>query len=115
MLREKGCELVEFSPLVEKKLPENIKGLIIGGGYPELYAEKLSANISMRKDIQSKIDAGMPTIAECGGFLYLHEILENPERMKIKMTNVIKAEAFKTDRLRRFGYITLKAEKNENF
>ena len=95
MFREKGCELVEFSPLVEKKLPENIKGLIIGGGYPELYAEKLSANISMRKDIQSKIDAGMPTIAECGGFLYLHETLENPERMKIKMTNVIKAEAFK--------------------
>ena len=57
----------------------------------------------------------MPTIAECGGFLYLHETLENPERMKIKMTNVIKAEAFKTDRLGRFGYITLKAEKNGNF
>ena len=115
MLREYGCELVEFSPLVGEKLPENINGLILGGGYPELYAEKLSANISMRKDIQSKIDAGMPTIAECGGFLYLHETLENPERMKIKMTNVIKAEAFKTDRLGRFGYITLKAEKNGNF
>ena len=53
MLREYGCELVEFSPLVGEKLPENINGLILGGGYPELYAEKLSANISMRKDIQS--------------------------------------------------------------
>ena len=115
MLRKAGCELVEFSPLTDCKLPNHLQGLILGGGYPELYAEQLSANQSMREEIKSKIEAGMPTIAECGGFLYLHKTLENMEQEVFRMTSVIKGEAFRTDRLGRFGYVTLQAESDGYF
>ena len=115
ILRKAGCELVEFSPLTEHKLPEHLQGLILGGGYPELCTEQLSANQSMREEIQSKIEAGMPTIAECGGFLYLHKTLENMEKKAFPMTNVIEGEAFRTKRLGRFGYITLQAESDGCF
>ena len=110
ILRELGCELVEFSPLTDCTLPDHIQGLILGGGYPELYAGKLSANSSMRNEIQRKIKEGLPTIAECGGFLYLHRTLEDMDKIKSFMVNIIEGDAFRTNRLGRFGYITLQAE-----
>ena len=84
-LRQSGCELVYFSPLKDSSLPDNIDGLLLYGGYPELHAEELSENISMRKDIAGRIRSGLPCIAECGGFLYLHEYLETPEKEKYPM------------------------------
>ena len=78
-LRQQGLELVEFSPMEDKKLPEGICGLYLGGGYPELHAGKLSENSGMRHAIFEAVRHGMPTIAECGGFLYLQKELEDAE------------------------------------
>ena len=71
-LRQSGCELTYFSPLKDSILPENIDGLLLYGGYPELHAEELSENISMRKDIAGRIQSGLPCIAECGGLSLIH-------------------------------------------
>lgn len=71
VLEESGAELVCFSPLHDGELPEKITGIYLPGGYPELYAETLANNFSMRSSIKSAIDCGMPVYAECGGFIYL--------------------------------------------
>lgn len=83
-LREHGCEPVYFSPLRDKKLPDDIDGLLLYGGYPELHAKELSDNVSMRNDIADKIRGGLPCIAECGGYLYLHKKLEAPDKKYIQ-------------------------------
>lgn len=67
ILQEFGCTLVPFSPLRDKKLPENIDGMILGGGYPELYAEELSRNESMLDSIKAALEDNLPCHAECGG------------------------------------------------
>ena len=71
ILREHGAELVFFSPLHDKKIPENIDGMYLGGGYPELYAKELSANGEMLSEIRSWIESDGAVYAECGGFMYL--------------------------------------------
>lgn len=104
-LRDMGAELVEFSPLADEKLPESIQGLYLGGGYPELYAEKLSENRSMRDCVRTALERGLPCIAECGGFMYLTQaIADHP------MVGFLPGECFDTGKLRRFGYVTLKAK-----
>ena len=71
LLREAGAEIVEFSPLNDPHLPQGIAGMYLIGGYPELFAETLSANQSMIGEIRAAIESGMPVYAECGGFIYL--------------------------------------------
>jgi len=105
LLKDLGCEPVFFSPLRDKVLPDDCKGLYLCGGYPELYAKALSENTSMREDIRRAVEAGLPSISEGGGFLYLHEALNG-----IPMCGVIPGAVYETKRLRRFGYITLTAE-----
>ena len=114
LLREAGAELVPFSPLQDESLPEGIAGLILGGGYPELHAKALSKNTPMRKAVHDAVAGGLPTIAECGGFLYLHETLCDDEGVCYPMAGVIPASAKNTGKLVRFGYVTL-TEKEENF
>nr|WP_275061762.1 cobyrinate a,c-diamide synthase [Diplocloster agilis] len=109
-LREHGCEIVYFSPLHDSGLGENIGGLILSGGYPELYAEKLASNEPMRSQIRQQIENGLPCIAECGGFLYLHEELEGEDGVYYPMAGVIRGRGYKTERLQRFGYLELKPE-----
>ncbi len=108
-LEELGAELAEFSPLRDRALPENSAGLYLGGGYPELYAEELSGNTQMRAAVKTAIQRGLPTIAECGGFLYLHRTLEDDKGRPFPMCGVIEADAHRTERLQRFGYITMTA------
>lgn len=112
LLEKLGAELVYFSPLWEKGLPEGVSGLLLGGGYPELYAEALSANESMRESIKKTVEGGMPTLAECGGFLYLHETLESKE--EFPMAGVLPGKGFNTGKLVRFGYIEIE-EKQSSF
>ena len=111
LLIKMGCEIRYFSPLSDMKIPE-ADGLILCGGYPELYAQQLSENTSMIEDIKRKISDGMPAVAECGGFMYLHSELENADGRIYKMAGVIDGRVYKTDRLQRFGYVTMTAEKN---
>lgn len=109
LLRELGAELVYFSPLHDSELPRDLDGLILWGGYPELYAEQLSGNRGMRSDIQKVIAHGMPYLAECGGFLYLQKSLQDMKGNDWEMAGVYSEKAYRTDRLGRFGYITLAA------
>jgi cobyrinic acid a,c-diamide synthase len=71
LLREEGAELVEFSPLMDERLPEGIDGIYLPGGYPELFAATLAANLPIKSAIRNVIESGMPVYAECGGFIYL--------------------------------------------
>ncbi|HEY6872030.1 MAG TPA: cobyrinate a,c-diamide synthase [Geobacteraceae bacterium] len=71
LLREAGGELVPFSPLHDGGLPDGIGGLYLPGGYPEVFAAALSANVAMKDAVRGAIEAGMPVYAECGGFIYL--------------------------------------------
>ena len=111
-LEHAGAELVFFSPLHDKQLPGKIGGLYLCGGYPELFAEALSQNRSICSAIRDAVAAGMPTAAECGGFLYLQESLENPEGRAFPMCGALPGKGFRTERLQRFGYLTLKAERD---
>ena len=74
-----GAEPVFFSPLHDAALPEHIGGLYLPGGYPELHAARLSENIPMRTAVARAVQGGLPTVAECGGYLYLTEALFSPE------------------------------------
>lgn len=66
-----GAELVPCSALADKCLPPALDGLYIGGGFPEAFMDQLSANKSFKVDLKSRVDAGMPLYAECGGLMYL--------------------------------------------
>ncbi|MBR0224918.1 MAG: hypothetical protein IJL92_02540, partial [Thermoguttaceae bacterium] len=92
----------------------DIQGLYLGGGYPELYAEKLSENTAMRSSVCTALEAGMPCIAECGGFMYLHDAIETPEGSRVKLVGAIPGECRFTGGLARFGYVELK-EKRPTF
>ena len=102
-----GLELVEFSPMEDKKLPEGICGLYLGGGYPELYAKNLSANEPMLASIRNAHAEGIKILAECGGFLYLQEHLEDETGRSWPVAGLIHADGFRTEKLSRFGYISL--------
>ena len=107
ILRAFGAELVPFSPLADEKLPEGIDGLYLGGGYPELHAAQLAENHTMRARIRAAVLGGLPTIAECGGFLYLHRTLDDAA-----MAGVLDADAHLTKKMQPFGYVTLTARRD---
>ena len=108
--RDAGAEVVFFSPLRDTALPENIGGLYLPGGYPELHARELSENTSLLREIKRKIEFGLPTVAECGGFLYLGQSLTDAEGQSWPMAGVLPGEAKDAGRLVRFGYAALSAE-----
>lgn len=107
MLEELGAGLQYFSPVHDEELPKDCHAVLLGGGYPELYAEKLSANVSMRVSIKQAVEKGMPVVAECGGFLYLHEQLIDENGAHYAMAGVIPAVCSCAGKLVRFGYIEL--------
>ena len=104
LLGELGATLIPFSPLEDNELPE-CDGLYLGGGYPELYAQQLSQNVSMRESVRNATNSGLPTIAECGGFMYLTERIADSE-----MVGVIGGNCTDMKKLVRFGYAEFSAE-----
>ena len=104
LLREMGADIISFSPLSDVNLPDQIDGLYLGGGYPELYAEKLSENHGMIRSIQSALKNKIPFIAECGGFMYLTNSIEG-----YPMTGFFPYSCYNNRKLTRFGYIRMKA------
>ena len=107
LLESLGAELIPFSPIHDQKLPVKVSGVILGGGYPENYAKALSENTSMLASIRQAWENKMPFLAECGGFLYLHRELEGSDGIFYPLAGVIPDKAWKTNRLGRFGYMTL--------
>ena len=114
LLKEMGAELIPFSPIHDKHLPENLDGLLLYGGYPELNGQKLEANIAMRGEIRQALTDGMPCLAECGGFMYLHEQMEGMDGRFYQMAGAISGKVFRTPGLTRFGYITLNQNREAN-
>lgn len=102
-LEREGAELVPFSPLQDEALPERIGGLYLGGGFPEVFAESLAENHTLRKLIREAVERGMPVYAECGGLMYLaRELHLRGERFP--MVGAFPFTVEMTDRLQRFGY-----------
>lgn len=114
LLKEYGADIAYFSPLHDKELPEGSSGLLLGGAYPELYAKELEENTAMRKEIKAAVESGMPVVAECGGFLYLHTAIRDRDGHPYQMAGVLPAACQDTKKLVRFGYIELE-EKESNF
>lgn len=106
-LRQHGWELIPFSPLHDAALPEQVHAILLGGGYPELYAKELSANEPMLASIRNAHAEGIKILAECGGFLYLQEHLEDETGTSWPVAGLIHADGFRTEKLGRFGYISL--------
>ena len=109
-LSSAGAQLVFFSPVHDASLPENIGGLYLPGGYPELYAKQLSGNQTMRASIRDAVNGGLPTVAECGGFLYLGQSLEDTDGQIFPMAGVLPGGGVKKGRLVRFGYAEMTAK-----
>lgn len=107
-----GAQPVFFSPLRDSGLPAGISGLLLCGGYPELYARALSENSALKAQIRDALHKGLPCIAECGGFMYLHEALEDAQGATYPMAGFLPGKCFKTARLQRFGYAEMTARKS---
>ncbi len=114
LLQEKGAEILYFSPLHDRKLPDHCDALLIGGGYPELYVNELSRNVSMKNAMKQAFEKGMPVVAECGGFMYLHDAIVDQGGVSHAMVGVIPAVCEYKGKLVRFGYIEIK-EKQKSF
>lgn len=88
LLRKNGARLIAFSPMADSRLPRGISGLYLGGGYPELFADALAANGSMRAQIKAFSRKGLPVFAECGGLMYLGGNLIDKDGKKLRMAGV---------------------------
>jgi cobyrinic acid a,c-diamide synthase len=111
LLQALGAELQFFSPLGDSVLPP-CDALYLGGGYPELYAGKLAGNTELRAQVREAVDSGLPTLAECGGFLYLQRTLETNDGQQWPMCGVFPGRGYPTGKLGRFGYVTLTARRD---
>ncbi len=112
MLEQNGAKVRYFSPLYDAELPERCHALLFGGGYPELYADRLSANRTMRTAVSQAVDNGMPVVAECGGFMYLHSVIIDREGVSHNMAGVVSGKCFDTGKSVRFGYIWMREKKS---
>ncbi|SFE40497.1 cobyrinic acid a,c-diamide synthase [Peptostreptococcaceae bacterium pGA-8] len=113
LLQKLGADIIKFSPINDMHLPKDINGLIFGGGYPEEYLDDLMNNGSMKEDIKSAYNKGIPVYAECGGFMYLAESITKDGK-KYPGVGIVSGNSHMTKSLVRFGYKTLRAEK-DNF
>lgn len=112
LLEEAGGELYYFSPIRDKGLPDDISGIILGGGYPENYLEALQDNKDMLAIINNLINKGMPSLAECGGFMYLHEAIYDKTGTRYEMAGLVKGVCKYKEKLVRFGYVEIEALDN---
>jgi cobyrinic acid a,c-diamide synthase len=105
LLRTLGAELIDFSPIADCTLPPGLDGIYLGGGYPELHAEALSANESMRAAIVEFAANDAPVYAECGGFMYLTRAIVDAEGRSWPMGGIFPTSARMQKRLAKLGYI----------
>lgn len=116
ILRQEGAEVVFFSPLRDKELPENTAGIYLGGGYPEIYSRELAENVAMKTSIQEAVKKGTPVIAECGGFMYTCQAIVDTEGNRYPMLGLVPTDVEMTKRLSmEFGYVTMQALQDTPF
>lgn len=107
MLKNAGFEIIKFSPMNDKHLPENLDILYIGGGYPEVFAEQLTKNDTMMQDIANFANDNNPIYAECGGLMYLSKSITNHNGNKYQMCGVLPINTQMETKLYRLGYTTV--------
>jgi cobyrinic acid a,c-diamide synthase len=107
ILKALGARLVPFSPLKDKTLPPGINGLYLGGGFPELFAEGLSKNISLKDDLYRRVRQAMPVYAECGGLMYLVKRLIDFRKRAFPMVGIFGPSAIMGKRLQGLGYVEI--------
>jgi cobyrinic acid a,c-diamide synthase len=107
LLRAAGCRPVVFDPVHDQRLPAGTAGIYLGGGFPEVHAFELAANTALRADIAAAVAAGVPTVAECAGLIYLCKAVDGQP-----MVGVLDAEARMTERLT-LGYRTAVADHDQ--
>ncbi len=105
LLAEAGAEMVNFSPLHDRRLPEGTQGLYLGGGFPELFADQLAANGGMRREILEAAGDGMPIYAECGGLMYLTEAITDFDGASFPMVGAVPGRAIMERGRLRIGYV----------
>jgi cobyrinic acid a,c-diamide synthase len=110
ILEANGAEIIYFSPLAGDSLPENVDGLYLGGGFPEEFVDELSMNMTVKHSIKKAIEGGLPTLAECGGFMYLTDSIETTEQMEYEMTGVIPGRVRMQTKLAALGYREIAGE-----
>ncbi|WP_078577659.1 cobyrinate a,c-diamide synthase [Salipaludibacillus agaradhaerens] len=110
LLERAGAELVFFSPLAGEALPTDVDGLYLGGGFPEEFAAELAALTDVKRSINEAIESGMPTLAECGGFMYLCEALETTDGQHYPMVGIIKGKVTMSHTLQAIGYRQVTAQ-----
>ena len=93
LFREFGAELIPWSPISDRALPENIHGLYFGGGFPEVFASELAENKTARESVQTAIKSGIPTYAECGGLMYLCDRIVDFQEQSFPMANIFPTAA----------------------
>ncbi|MEH2433237.1 MAG: cobyrinate a,c-diamide synthase [Nostoc sp.] len=99
LLQQLGAELVFWSPLEDAAIPKNVQGMYFGGGFPEIFAQQLAENTSVRDAVKTAILQGMPAIAECGGLMYLCEQIIDFEGKSWSMAGVLPTSAVMGGRL----------------
>ena len=104
-----GAEIVPFSPLQDRVLPDNISGLYIGGGFPELYAEELAANDSIKQAMNNAAGQGMPVYAECGGLMYLGENIKDFQGKNHRMSGILPLRSRIDNHRLSLGYRTVQS------
>jgi cobyrinic acid a,c-diamide synthase len=112
LLKEMGAELIEFSPLESKLIPNNLHLLLFGGGFPEVFAKDLQNNHSIREDLRAKLQEGIPYLSECGGMMYLCDEIVDFNGDRYEMTGYLKGYTEMTKKLQRFGYATIRLEED---
>ncbi|MFT4415016.1 cobyrinate a,c-diamide synthase [Fredinandcohnia humi] len=114
MLEANGVELVYFSPLANEELPAEVDGLYLGGGFPEEFAFILEGNAKVKRSVKNAIESGIPTLAECGGFMYLTETIETTEKKQYQMVGVIPGRVEMQEKIAAIGYREISGQ-NGNF
>lgn len=112
MLESSGARLAMFSPLHDNRLPEGTQGIYIGGGFPELFAKKLSLNTKLKGEIRREVKNGLPIYAECGGLMYLVNRIIDFDKKKWPMVGIFKASVNMGRRLHGLGYVNIEAVKD---
>jgi cobyrinic acid a,c-diamide synthase len=107
LLREQGAEIIPFSPITDRALPEELDALYFGGGYPELYAKELSENAPLLDDIRTFVQSGGHVYAECGGLLYLSQQLSTSDGTAYPLLGIVPLAMEMTGKLVDFGYVTV--------
>ncbi|WHZ01160.1 cobyrinate a,c-diamide synthase [Neobacillus sp. YX16] len=114
IMEAKGIEIVYFSPLADEEVPDDADGLYIGGGFPEEFAQVLACNLKAKRSVKLAIEGGLPTLAECGGFMYLTEFIETTDKKKFEMAGVIPGSVHMQTKLAALGYREITGQ-NANF